>query len=353
MIKIGDRKIGESYPAFVIAEISANHNHVYEDAVKLVELASEVGADAVKLQTYTPDTITLDCKNECFQIGKGTIWEGKTLHELYGEAYMPWEWQPKLKRIADDLGIILFSSPFDPTSVEFLEKMEVPAYKIASFELIDHGLLAKVAETGKPVILSTGMASLSEIDEAVAVLRDHGCEELALLKCTSAYPAPADEANLRTIEHLAERFKVPAGLSDHTMGISVPVAAVALGACIIEKHFTLSREIPGPDSSFSLEPAEFRMMIEAVRMAEQAVGCVDYELTEKEKSGLAFRRSLYAVQDIPLGSVITDENVRSIRPGGGLPPKHLEDVKGLLALEDIPRGTPLEWKHCKSASIAE
>ena len=272
--KIGSQAVGLGCPAFLIAELSANHNHSYDEAVRLIEVAKDCGADAVKLQTYTPDTITIDCDSELFRIGGESLWAGRNLYELYGEAYTPWEWQPELKKVAEKLGMELFSSPFDPTAVDFLEAMDVPAYKISSFELVDHGLLEKVASTGKPVILSTGMASLAEIDEAVRVLRSHGCSELALLKCTSAYPAPANEANLRTILHLSAAFEVPVGLSDHTMGSSVPVAAVALGACIIEKHFTISRDVPGPDSEFSLEPVEFKAMVDAVRITEQAMGRV-------------------------------------------------------------------------------
>ncbi|MDF1813672.1 MAG: pseudaminic acid synthase [Verrucomicrobiales bacterium] len=346
-IKIGKRAVGGAHPTFVIAEISANHNHSYDEAVRLVEAAADCGADAVKIQTYTPDTLTIDCKSEPFQIGKGTIWEGKNLYELYGEAYTPWDWQPKLKQVAEDLGLVLFSTPFDDTAVDFLEEMNVPAHKIASFELVDHGLLSKVAATGKPVIMSTGMASLGEIDESVGVLRDNGCTQLALLKCTSAYPAPAGEANLRTIPHLAEAFGVPAGLSDHTLGIACPVAAVALGACIIEKHVTLSRDVPGPDSSFSLEPAEFKSMVDAIRVAEQALGGVSYELTEKEKSSRVFRRSLFVVEDITEGELLTEANVRSIRPGYGLPPGELPLVLGRKASRTLSRGTPLAWSDCE------
>lgn len=341
-IEINGRQIGAGHPAYIIAEMSANHGHDFEQAVKILREAKEAGADAVKLQTYTPDTITIDCDNEYFRI-KGTIWEGRTLHDLYGEAYTPWEWQPKLKEYADRLGIDLFSTPFDATAVDFLEAMAVPAHKVASFELVDHGLLRKIAATGKPVIMSTGMASLSEIDEAVAVLRQAGCRELALLKCTSAYPAPPEAMNLRTIPHLTEAFGVPAGLSDHTLGIAVPVAAVALGACIIEKHFTLSRSQPGPDSSFSLEPAEFKAMVTAVREAEQALGKVSYSLTEKEQDSRVFRRSLFVVRGMKAGEVFSNENVRSIRPGYGLAPKSLEGILGRRAVQDIEKGTPLAW----------
>ncbi len=347
-ITINGRGIGADNPTYVIAEISANHNQDFEQAVMLVRAAKEAGADAVKLQTYTPDTLTIDCDNEYFHIGKGTIWEGRTLYDLYKEAYTPWEWQPKLKEVADDLQLHFFSTPFDFTAVDFLEEMDVPAYKIASFELIDLGLIRKVAATGKPVILSTGMATLSEIDEAVRAIRQAGGNQMALLKCTSAYPAPPEEANLRTIRHLADAFGVPTGLSDHTLGTAVPIAAVSLGAKVIEKHFTLSRSVPGPDSAFSLEPAEFGEMVRAIRIAERAVGEVHYRLTKREEASKVFRRSLFVVEDIKAGDILTPVNVRSIRPGYGLPPKHLADVLGQKAAVDIPRGTPLQWNHLKA-----
>lgn len=342
-LTINKRTIGPGEPAYIIAEMSANHNQSFEQATVILEAAKEAGADAVKLQTYTPDTLTLDCDNEYFRI-KGTLWEGKNLYELYGEAYTPWEWQPKLKEIADRLGIDLFSSPFDETAVDFLEEMGVPAYKIASFELVDLPLLRKIAATGRPVIMSTGMASLAEIDEAVSTLRQYGTTELALLKCTSAYPAPPEEMNLKTIPHLAEAFEVPAGISDHTLGITVPVTAVALGACIIEKHFTLSRSLAGLDSAFSLEPQEFKDMVRAVRQAEKAMGKVSYQLTEGEQQSKVFRRSLFVVRDVAAGEVFSKENVRSIRPGHGLPPQYLDIVLGKRARQSIARGTPLSWE---------
>jgi pseudaminic acid synthase len=342
-MKIGTHDIGNGAPAYIIAEMSANHGQSFDQAAQIVRAAKEAGADAVKLQTYTPDTITINCANEYFQIGKGTIWEGKNLYQLYGEAYTPWDWQPKLKTLADGLGLDCFSSPFDFSAVEFLEKMNVPAYKIASFELVDLPLIRKVAATGKPTIMSTGMASLAEIDEAVRAFRDAGGKELALLKCTSAYPSPAEEMNLRTIPHLAEAFDVPAGLSDHTLGIAAPVTAVAIGACIIEKHFTLSRAAGGPDAAFSLEPSEFKAMVEAVRTAEKALGKVNYEITKKEAASRVFRRSLFVVEDVKAGEVFTEKNVRSIRPGSGLAPKHYPDVIGQKASRPIKRGTPLAW----------
>ena len=343
MIEVGRRRIGDGYPCYIIAEISANHNQDFAQAVQLVRAAKEAGADSIKLQTYTPDTITIDCSNEYFYIGKGTLWEGKNLYQLYGEAYMPWEWQTKLKAIANDLGLDLFSTPFDFSAVDFLEDMGVPAYKIASFELVDLPLIRRVAQTGKPMIMSTGMATLAEIDEAVCTAREAGATQIVLLKCNSAYPAPAKEMNLRTIPHLAAAFDLPDGLSDHTLDVAVPVAAVALGACIIEKHFTLSRRVPGPDSAFSLEPDEFQAMVEAVRITEQALGKVSYTATEKEAASRVFRRSLFVVQDMAPGDVFTAESVRSIRPGHGLHTRHINQVVSRHATQYISRGTPLSW----------
>lgn len=327
---------------FIIAEVSANHLQQYERAARIIEAAASAGADAVKLQTYTPDTITIDCAAPPFHI-KGTLWEGRTLHDLYAEAYCPWEWQPRLKELADSLGLILFSTPFDDTAVDFLDAMDVALHKVASFELVDIPLLRKVGASGKPVILSTGMASLAEIAEAVDTLRAAGAGELALLKCTSAYPALAEEANLLTIPHLSQTFGVVAGLSDHTPGIAVPVAAVALGARIIEKHLTLCRADGGPDSAFSLEPEEFASMVRAVRDAEKALGRICYGLTEKQKDSAIFRRSLFVVQDVRAGEPLTPENLRSIRPGNGLHTRYLGQVLGRRAARDITRGTPLDW----------
>lgn len=343
-ITIGTHHIQPGNPTYIIAEMSANHNQDFDQAVRIIEVAKAAGADAVKLQTYTPDTLTIDSDRAHFKI-QGTIWEGANLYRLYGEAYTPWEWQPKLKAAANDLGLDLFSSPFDATAVDFLESMDVPAYKIASFEIVDLPLIRRVAATGKPVIISTGMATLAEIDEAVRTARTAGCTELALLKCTSAYPTPPEESNLRTIPHLAAAYDVPVGLSDHTLGISVPVAAVALGACIIEKHFTLSRAVPGPDSAFSLEPDEFKTMVDAVRTAEKALGAVQYGPVSTEKDSVVFRRSLFVVQDIKAGEPFTHENVRSIRPGYGLHTRYLDDILERTASQDIPRGTPLRWDH--------
>jgi pseudaminic acid synthase len=342
-MNLGSRSIGPGYPVYIIAELSANHNQDLEEARRLVRMARECGADAVKLQTYTPDTITIRSDRPEFRIGAGSLWAGQTLHDLYGQAYTPWEWQPVLKQLADDIGIQLFSTPFDPTAVDFLEQMNVPAYKVASFELVDLPLIEKIAQTGKPIILSTGMASLVEIGEAVDAAERGGASEIALLKCSSGYPAPPEEMNLRTIPHMAEAFGVPVGLSDHTLGISIPVAAVALGACIVEKHFTVSRSVDGPDSAFSLEPHEFRSMVDAVRAAEKALGQVSYEVGQKEAASRGFRRSLYVVTEMHPGEVFSADNLRSIRPADGLPPKYLGHFLGRRAVRNIVAGTPLTW----------
>lgn len=342
-VRIGDHTIGVGHPVYVIAEVSANHHQDFGQAVKIIHAAKESGADAVKLQTYTPDTLTISSNRAEFRI-EGTIWHGRNLYELYGEAYTPWEWQPKLKEVANDLGLDLFSTPFDETAVEFLEKMGVPAHKLASFELVDLPLIQKMAKTGKPLIMSTGMATVEEIEEAVDTARNAGAAEIALLKCTSAYPARAEEMNLRTIPELSRRFAVPAGLSDHTMGIAVPVAAVAQGACILEKHITLSRSEPGPDSVFSLEPHEFKAMVDAVRIAEKALGDVHFGFSEKEAGSRVFRRSLFVVKDVKRGDAFTAENVRSIRPAHGLHTRHLAEILGRRAACDIECGTPLSWE---------
>jgi pseudaminic acid synthase len=342
-ISIAGRKVGAGEAAYVIAEISANHNHSLDEALTLIELARDCGADAVKIQTYTPDTLTIDCDNEHFRIGRGTIWEGKNLFRLYGEAFTPWEWHAELFAFARKIGITLFSTPFDDSAVDLLEGLDAPAYKIASFELVHLPLIRRAARTGRPIILSTGMGTLTEIAEAVEDARSAGCRELALLKCTSAYPAPPGEANLRRIPHMAETFGVPTGLSDHTMGSAVAVTSVALGACIVEKHFTRSRSVPGPDSAFSMEPEEFKQMVTDIRMAEQALGKVTYERTAKEEASTVFRRSIFVVKDVAAGGEITPENVRIIRPGYGLAPRHWEAVMGRKVREPLVRGTPLSW----------
>ncbi|MDD4286971.1 MAG: pseudaminic acid synthase [Candidatus Peribacteraceae bacterium] len=344
-VAIKGRNIGPGHPVYIIAELSANHGQSFERACETIRAMKEAGADAVKLQTYTPDTMTIQCDREEFRIGKGSPWEGKTLYELYGEAYTPWEWQPKLKAMAEDLGLACFSTPFDATAVEFLEKMDVPAYKIASFELTDLPLIERVARTGKPLILSTGMASAEEIQEAADCARNADNDQIILLKCTSAYPAAAEEMNLRTIPDMYERFGVPVGLSDHSLELAVPVAAVALGACVIEKHFCLSRKEKGPDTAFSLEPEEFRAMVTAVRRAQTALGSVQFAPTEKEQASRVFRRSLFTVRDIAKGETFTAENVRCIRPGYGLPPKEIKNVLGRKARTAISRGTPLSWEN--------
>lgn len=347
---IADHRIGPGHPVYIIAELSANHNRQFEQAVRLIQAAKESGADAVKLQTYTPDTITIQSDREEFRISAGTIWDGRSLYDLYAEAFTPWEWHPRLKQAANDLGMDLFSSPFDAAAVNFLEQMEVPAYKVASFELVDLPLIQRMARTGKPMIVSTGMATPEEITEALEAARQAGAKDIALLKCTSAYPSPAQDMNLRAIPELARQFSVPAGLSDHTMGIAVPVAAVTLGACIIEKHLTLSRATPGPDSAFSLEPHEFKAMVEAIRTTEKALGDGKIGPGAKEQSSRVFRRSLFVVEDVKRGEIFTPRNVRSIRPANGLHTRHLPEVLGQLAACDIERGTPLDWTLIRGSS---
>lgn len=342
-IEIGKKVIGLAHPTYVIAEMSANHGQNFDLAVAIVRAAKDAGADAVKLQTYTPDTMTIACSRPEFLI-KGTLWEGRNLHDLYREACTPWEWQPRLLQIALELGMELFSSPFDSSAIEFLESMNVPAYKLASFELVDIPLIQRMAKTGKPLIISTGMATLEEIEEAVQAARNAGATQIALLKCTSAYPASAEEMNLRTIPELSGRFEVPVGLSDHTMGTAVPVAAVALGASIVEKHITLSRSNPGPDSAFSLEPDEFKATVNAIRLAEKALGGVHFGCSPHEESSRVFRRSLFVVEDLKRGELFTDRNIRSIRPGHGLHTRYLPEIMGRRAACDIERGTPLKWE---------
>ncbi len=323
--------------------MSANHNQKFEQAVKILNEAKKAGADAVKLQTYTADTMTLSCDKKYFHISKGTIWDGKTLYELYDEAHTPWEWQLKLKKIADDLNLDLFSSPFDQSAVDFLEKIDVPAYKIASFEIVDLPLIEYIAETGKPIIMSTGMATLDEIEEAVHTIKKTGNAKVALLKCTSAYPAPPEEMNLQTIPHMGTTFNAPVGLSDHTLGNVSAISAVALGASIIEKHFTLSRTDSSPDSSFSMEPDEFKIMVNSIRTAEKALGKVSYEATPKQQNSRIFRRSLFVVEDIKSGEALSKKNIRPIRPAHGLHPRFLTDIIGKQAIKDIEKGTPLDW----------
>lgn len=343
MIKISNRLIGEKHSVFIVAELSANHLQKFDLALKTIEAMKEAGADAVKLQTYTPDTITIDCKKDYFKIKQGTLWDGKYFYDLYKEAYMPWEWHENLFSFAKELGLICFSTPSNQTAVDFLEELNTPVYKVASFEITDIPLIEYIASKGKPVIISTGIATLSDIEEAIQACKRMGNEQIILLKCVSAYPTPFEEANLRTIPNLRETFHVPVGLSDHTTGISVPIAAVSLGAVMIEKHFILDRGIGGPDSAFSLEPSEFKSMVQAIREVEKALGEITYEMTERQIKSREFSRSLFAVKDIKAGEIFTEENIRSIRPGYGLHPKYLKEILGRRSRKDIEKGTPLSW----------
>lgn len=340
--KIDDKLIGDGHPTFIIAELSANHMNDYDVAVKTIEAIADAGADAVKFQTYTPDTITLDCDNEYFQIKQETIWDGQVLYNLYEDAFMPWDWQPKLKKLAQNLGLIVFSSPFDKTSVDFLEYMQVGAYKIASFEITDIPLIKYVASKNKPIIISTGIATKEDIELAIKTCKNEGNDKIAILKCTSSYPAPLDEINLKTIPDLKENFQTVVGLSDHTLGSDVAIASVALGAKIIEKHFILDRNMEGPDSSFSMEPDEFKQMVDSIRNVEKALGKVSYELSDKTKKNREFSRSLFAVKNIKKGEIITQDNVKSIRPSFGVHPKYLSDIIGKKVNCNIERGTPFK-----------
>lgn len=342
-IVVAGRPIGPNHPAYVIAEISANHGQSLDRALELVRLAAEAGADAVKIQTYTPDTMTIDCDGEPFRVGEGTLWAGRLLYDLYADAYTPWEWHPALREEAADAGVHLFSTPFDVSAVTFLDQLEVPVFKIASFELVDLDLIRTVARCGRPLIISTGMATTTEIDEALGAARQTGNPQVALLRCNSAYPASPADMDLRTIPDMAARWQVPVGLSDHTLGIAAALTAIALGACIIEKHFTLRRSDPGPDAAFSLEPDELGALVRAVRDAEAALGGVRYGPSPTEERSLAFRRSLFVVDNVRAGEPFTEENVRAIRPGQGLAPKQLTQVLGRRATADVARGTPLRW----------
>ncbi|HBE88811.1 MAG TPA: pseudaminic acid synthase [Elusimicrobia bacterium] len=346
-LKIGGRTVGGNAPAFIIAELSANHGQKLETALKSVRAAAKAGADAIKLQTYTADTLTIDSDKKYFRINQGTLWDGRTLYDLYKEAYTPWDWHYKLKKAAVDEGLVFFSTPFDRTAADFLEELGVPAYKIASFELTDLPLVEYVAAKGKPVIISAGISTLPEIAGAVAACRKVKNGRVALLKCTSSYPAPYGEMNLLTMPDLGARFGCVAGLSDHSEGITAPVAAAALGAKIIEKHFILDRKLGGPDAAFSLEAGGFAAMVKAVRQAEASLGKVTYKLSVASRRSRKFSRSLFAVADIRKGEAFTEVNVRSIRPADGLPPKHLPEILGRRAADDIERGTPLKWAHLK------
>lgn len=346
-ININGRNVGDGYPAYIIAEMSANHAGSIERALEMIHVAKEAGADCVKIQTYTADTITIDCHNEYFNIENGT-WEGENLYSLYKKAYTPWEWQERLRDEAARVGIDFLSTPFDNTSVDFLEGLGVGFYKIASFELVDIPLLEYVASKKKPIIMSTGMATLEEIEEAVDAVYSTGNRQLAIMKCSSAYPARSEEMNLSTIIDMKKRFQIPVGLSDHSMGSFSASTAAAIGANIIEKHFCISRAIKNPDSSFSMEPDEFKAMVESVREVEKAMGKVSYGVSKQEASNACFRRSLFVVEDIKAGEALTPENIRSIRPAYGLKPKHYKEVLGKRAVRDLKRGTPLSFEDLEA-----
>ncbi len=342
-VTISGKTIGNGNPCFIIAEMSGNHNMDYSRAEELVKAAASAGVDAVKLQTYTADTITLNSNKDCFMTEEGGLWEGQTLYDLYRQAYTPWEWQPKLKRLADSLGIILFSSPFDCSAVDFLEDMKVPAYKIASFEIMDTVLLRKVARTGKPILISTGIATIGEIQEAIDVCKAEGNDKLILLKCTSAYPAPYEEMNLSMIKNLQNTFGCQVGLSDHSMGDEIAIAAVAMGANVIEKHFTLKRSDGGVDSAFSMEAEEMRVMVQRIRNVEKAVGKIDYSLSMVQKKERQFGRSLFVSKAIKKGEIFTPDNIRSVRPSNGLEVKYYDEIIGKKSTRDLEFAKPLEW----------
>lgn len=343
-ININKKTVGNDFPIYIIAEMSGNHNMDFNRAVKIMEAAKESGADAIKIQTYTADTITLNCDNQYFQITQGTLWDGRTLHKLYEEAYTPWEWQPELKKIANEMGLDFFSSPFDFSSVDFLEKMDVPAYKIASFEITDIPLIRKVAGLGKPVIISTGIAKLADIELALQTCRETGNEDVILLKCCSEYPTPYEDINLQTMQSMAQTFDCIVGLSDHTMGNAVATASVALGGKVVEKHLTLSRADGGVDSAFSMEPAEFKKMVDDIRIVEKAIGRVTYDLTDKQLAEREHSRSLFIAQDMKAGDQFTPENLRSVRPGFGLHTKYYDQLLGKKIARDVSMGTPMAWE---------
>jgi pseudaminic acid synthase len=342
-MRIGNIEINEKSPVFIIAELSANHNQSIHTAIETIRAAKRAGVDCIKLQTYTADTLTIDCNKEDFKIN-GTIWDGKNFYQLYQEAFTPWEWQEKLFNVAKEEGLICFSSPFDKTAVDFLESLNTPAYKIASFEITDIPLIEYVASKGKPIILSTGIAEMADIQLAVDTCRKVGNEQIVLLKCTSSYPAPIEEANMIMVKDLAERFSVISGLSDHTIGATVPIVATVFGAKIIEKHFILDRSIGGPDASFSMNEAEFTDMVKAIREAESAIGQVNYELTEKQLKGKDFSRSLYIVENVKVGDVVTSKNVKSIRPGFGMHPKYLNKIIGKKFNSNYESGTRMDFE---------
>lgn len=347
-MNIGGFEINKEGKVFIIAELSANHNGSIEVAKETIRAAKRAGADGIKLQTYTADTLTIDSNKDDFKIKSGSIWDGKTFYDLYQEAYTPWDWHKELMYTAKEEGLVCFSSPFDPTAVDFLEELNVPAYKIASFEITDIPLIEYTASKGKPIILSTGIATEADIQLAVDACKRVGNNDIALLKCTSSYPAPIEEANLIMVKDLAEKFGVISGLSDHTLGDTAPVVATCMGAKIIEKHFILDKSIGGPDASFSLDEKEFKEMVNTLRMAEQAIGKVDYTLTKKQESGKAFSRSLYVVNDMIEGDIITEKNVRSIRPGFGLHPKHFKKILGKSINQNLEKGTRFSLDFLKA-----
>ena len=340
----GKRIIGPGFPVFIVAEMSGNHNQIYERAIKIIDIAAEAGVDAVKLQTYTADTITIDSCDECFQIKNNNLWSGQTLYNLYQKAYTPWEWQPKLKEYAESKGLVFFSTPFDNTAVDFLEKMNVELYKIASLEVVDIPLLKRVGKTRKPVIMSRGTASIEEIELAIKTLKNNGSPQVGVLHCVSAYPATARDMNLMTIPDIQKRFQVITGLSDHTLGDTMDIAAIALGASIIEKHTTISREDGGPDAAFSIESSELRRLVTSIREVEVALGKPFYEIGESETETVKFRKSLFVISDMQADEIFTEFNVRSIRPGCGLKPVHYTEIIGKKARVDIKKATPLSWE---------
>lgn len=345
--KIGSRIVGDNAPTFIVAELSGNHNQDYNRALELVHAAKEAGADAIKLQTYTADTITIDCNDPIFQINEGTIWDGRTLYDLYQEAYTPWDWQPRIMEEANKLGMECFSSPFDFTSVDFLEEMNVPAYKIASYEINDIPLIRKVAKLHKPIIFATGIAYPEDIRLALDICKEEGNEDIFLLKCVSSYPTPYEEVHLNIIPTLAKTYGCLTGLSDHTMGTAVAVGSIALGAKMVEKHLTLRRSDGGPDSAFSMEPEEFAKMVQDIRIVEKALGSSEYKLTPTQELEHGGSRSLFVVKDIAAGEILTPDNIRSIRPGDGLHTKHYDEILGKQAAFDLKKGTPLKWELLK------
>lgn len=339
----GKRQIGSGVPPFIVAEMSGNHLHSYDRACRIIEAAAESGANAIKLQTYTANTLTIDSDNEYFQIKKNEPWKGKTLYQLYQEAYTPWEWHPKLKEYAESLGVLFFSTPFDETAVDFLEALNVQLYKVASFSTLNIPLLEKIGSTKKPVIISKGLTSLADLELAVQTLKQAGSTEISILHCVSSYPAIPEQMNLKCIPDLAKKFSVPVGLSDHTLTLTVPIAAVALGASILEKHLTLDRSEGGPDAAFSLEPREMKALVDAAKEVHIALGMATYEIEEKEAENIMFQQSIFVIKEIKKGEVFTKDNIRIIRPGNGLKPKYYKEILGKKANDDLKMGTPLSW----------